>query len=184
MFGKRDPVALAVPVAARHAVAQLAAAIDTLATLDLARLDRDELLTMLGELETQRRRLPVLDHALVGELDQRGVAGDLAARNTRSLLRDVLRLSPEQAKARYDAAIDLGPRRSLTGEALPPLLPAVAAAQAAGSISPAHARVIARAIETLPAAVEREHGPAVETRLVAEALDSTQRCWPHSPAPG
>jgi hypothetical protein len=78
---------------------------------------------MLGELETQRRRLPVLDHALVGELDQRGVAGDLAARNTRSLLRDVLRLSPEQAKARYDAAIDLGPRRSLTGEALPPLLP-------------------------------------------------------------
>jgi Domain of unknown function (DUF222)/HNH endonuclease len=169
MFGKRDPVALAVPVAARHAVAQLAAAIDTLATLDLARLDRDELLTMLGELETQRRRLPVLDHALVGELDQRGVAGDLAARNTRSLLRDVLRLSPEQAKARYDAAIDLGPRRSLTGEALPPLLPAVAAAQAAGSISPAHARVIARAIETLPAAVEREHGPAVETRLVAEA---------------
>jgi hypothetical protein len=151
------------------ALGQLAAAVDTLTNLNLAQLDRDDLFTLLRGLETQRRRLPVLDHALIGELDQRGIAREVAARNTRSLLRDVLRLSPGQAKARYDAAVDLGARRGLTGQARAPLLPAVAAAQATGSISPAHARVIVRAIEKLPAAVQRDHGAAVETRLVAEA---------------
>jgi hypothetical protein len=124
---------------------------------------------LLRGLEVQRRRLPVVDHALVAELDQRGVAGELAARDTKSLLRDVLRLSPRQAKARHAAAVDLGPRRGITGEVLAPLLPAVAAAQAAGTISVEHARVITRVIEALPPAVEAEHGATVEQRLVAEA---------------
>src|SRR5438874_13654216 len=96
------------------ALGHLSAAVDTLVELDLTRLDRDELLMLLRGVEVQRRRLPVLDHALVAELDQRGVAGELATRDTKTLLRDVLRLSPRQAKARYVAAVDLGPRRGLT----------------------------------------------------------------------
>jgi hypothetical protein len=151
------------------ALGQLSAAVDTLIELDLSRLDRDDLLTLLRGLEAQRRRLPMVDHALVAELDQRGVAGELAARDTKTLLRDVLRLSPRQAKARYVAAVDLGPRRGITGEALAPLLLAVAAAQADGTISDEHARVITRVIEQLPPTLEAEHGSAVEARLVAEA---------------
>ena len=88
------------------ALGQLSATVDTLTGLDLTRLHRDDLLELLRGLETQRRRLPVVDHALVAELDQRGVAGELAARDTKTLLRDVLRLTPHQAGARYDAAID------------------------------------------------------------------------------
>jgi hypothetical protein len=148
------------------ALGQLSAAVDTLTGLDLTRLDRDELLRLLRGLEAQRRRLPVVDHALVAELDQRGVAGELAARDTKTLLRDVLRLTPHQAGARYDAAIDLGPRRSLTGETLPPLLPAVAAAQADGAISPGHAKVITGVVEQIRSS---EQVAAVEERLVAEA---------------
>ena len=121
--------------AVEAALGQLSAAVDALTGLDLTRLDRDDLLSLLRGLETQRRRLPVVDHALVAELDQRGVAGELAARDTKTLLRDVLRLSSRQAKARCTAAVDLGPRRGLTGEALAPPLPAVAAAQAHGVIS-------------------------------------------------
>jgi hypothetical protein len=45
----------------------------------------------------------------------------------------------------------------------------VAAAQATGTISDEHARVITRVIEQLPPRLEAEHGPAVEERLVAEA---------------
>jgi hypothetical protein len=151
------------------ALGQLTAAADVLTELDLTRLDRDVLLALLRGLETQRRRLPVVDHALVAGLDQRGVAGELAARDTKTLLRDVLRLTPHQAAARYDAAIDLGPRRGLTGEVLPPLLPAVAAAQADGVVSAEHAAVITRVIEDLPPVMEPEQVAAVEQRLVAEA---------------
>lgn len=58
------------------AVKQLSAAVDPLLELDLPHLDRDQLLDLLRGLEAQRRRLPVLDHALIAELDQRGVAGE------------------------------------------------------------------------------------------------------------
>jgi hypothetical protein len=150
-------------------VKQLAAAVDALLELDLTQLDRDELLELVRGVEVQRRRLPVLDHALIAELDVRGVAGEFAARDTRTLVREVLRLSPREAKARYEAAVDLGPRRSLSGEALPPLLPIVVAAQADGLISAEHARVIGKTIEALPAPVEAEHGAEVEARLVADA---------------
>ena len=148
---------------------QLSDAIDELVALDLGCLDRDELLELLRGLETQRRRLPVVDHRLVAELDERGIAGELCARDTRTLLRDVLRLSPREAKQRVRAAVDLGPRRTVTGEPLGPLFPEVAAAQAAGTISPDHARVVIHAVEKLPAPIEAEHGPAVEARLVSEA---------------
>jgi len=148
------------------ALGQLSATVDTLTGLDLTRLHRDDLLELLRGLETQRRRLPVVDHALVAELDQRRVAGELAARDTKTLLRDVLRLTPHQAGARYDAAIDLGPRRGLTGEALPPLLPVVAAGQADGVLSAEHAKVITGVVEQIRST---EQVAAVEERLVAEA---------------
>jgi hypothetical protein len=82
----------------RHATVlrQLSDAIDELVALELTPLDREELLELLRGLETQRRRLPVIDHRLVAELDERGIAGELCARDTRTLLRDVLRLSPRE----------------------------------------------------------------------------------------
>src|SRR5882757_293682 len=148
---------------------QLSTTVDALIALDLTRLSRDELLELLRGVETQRRRLPVVDHALIAELDHRGAAGELMARDTASLLREVLRVSPREAQARCQAAVDLGPGRTVTGQPQPPLLPVVAAAQADGTISPDHARVIATVISELPKDVEAEHGAAVETRLVAEA---------------
>ena len=69
--------------AVEAALGQLSAAVDVLTELDLTRLGRDELLALLRGMESQRRRLPVVDHALVAELDQRGVAGELAARDTK-----------------------------------------------------------------------------------------------------
>src|SRR6266516_3086872 len=131
--------------AVEHVLAKLADSIDELIGLDLTRLDADELLDLLRGLETQRRRIPVADHRLIAELDERGVAGEFAARDTRTLLRDALRLSPHEAKRR------------------------VAAAQAAGVISDEHARVVIRAIDELPAAVQTKRGTDVEARLVAEA---------------
>ncbi len=67
---------------------QLSDAIDGLAALDLSRLDREELLELLRGLEAQRRRLPVIDHRLVAELDERGIAGELCARDTRRSISD------------------------------------------------------------------------------------------------
>jgi len=85
------------------------------------------------------------------------------------LLRQVLRVTAREAVGRVRAAADLGPRRTLTGDRLPPLFPAVAAAQSAGAISPAHARVITSTVDALPADIQAIHDSAVETFLVEHA---------------
>src|SRR5882757_3127917 len=143
---------------------QLSTTIDALIALDLTRLSRDHLLELLRGVETQRRRLPVVDHALIAELDHRGAAGELMARDTPTLVRDVLRVTPREAQARHEAALDLGPGYSFAGQLRPPLLPVVAAAQAEGAISSEHAKVIRAVIAELPTEVEFEHGAAVEAR--------------------
>ena len=44
----------------------------------------------------------------------------------------------------------LTPRRSLTGESLPPILPATATELAAGAIGPTHLRVITAIMRRIP----------------------------------
>ncbi|HEX2308758.1 MAG TPA: DUF222 domain-containing protein, partial [Jatrophihabitantaceae bacterium] len=129
-----------------EAVAALEAALDQLTGLALYPLTQDELLTLLRRFETFRRRMPAIDHALVGELEARSVAEALGVRNTQAVLRDVLRLLPGEATARVQAARWLGQRETITGEVLEPVFPQVAAAQAVGEVSPEQARVITMSI--------------------------------------
>jgi hypothetical protein len=63
----------------------------------------------------------------------------------------------------------LGARRSFTGELLAPIYAQVAAAQAAGSIGEAAARVVVGMIDTLPDAVRCEQDLACEKLLVEQA---------------
>lgn len=149
--------------------ASLSAAVADLQRADLTALSRDDLLALTRELEAVRRRLDALDHLVIAELDGRGVAHELALRDTETLLGELLRLSPAESSARVAAARHLGPRRDLAGQLLAPLFPVAAAAQAEGSISAAHARVITRLVERLPAHVEREHGAAAEAFLTEQA---------------
>ena len=116
-----------------------------------------------------KNRLAAIDHRLIGDLEQRGTAAERACATTAALLGQLLRLTPGEAAARVKAAQLAGPRQALTGEALAPVFPVVAAAQADGAISPAHARVITHIVFKLPAAVRAEHGAQVEQLLVTHA---------------
>ena len=157
-------------------VETLAAAVDGLLAADLSRLDALGLVDLLRAVEVQVRRLPTVYHRLVAELDARAVGHQMGTCSTTDLLRQVLRVSSGEAAGRVRAAADLGPRRTLTGDRLPPLFPAVATAQTAGTLSPAHARVITTTVDALPAAIDAVHGRAVETFLVEHAthLDPVQ----------
>ena len=112
------------------------------------------MLGLLRELETCNRRLAAVDNRLVAEVESRGLAREHGCRDTVTLLSQLLRITPGKASDRLHAAADLSPRRGLTGEVLPPIFARVAAAQAAGTISAAHARIITHTIDALPAAVQ------------------------------
>jgi hypothetical protein len=150
-------------------VARLSTVVDELQNLDLTSLPGDDVLAVLRDLEVQKRRLAAVDHALINEIDARGLAHERACRNTAALVTQLVRVSPSEATARVRAAADLGPRRGLTGQVLPPVFAQVATAQAVGTISSTHARVVTATIDALPAAVQAEHEEWVQQFLVEQA---------------
>lgn len=157
------------PDGAADPVTMLADAVTVLQRLDLAALGNGQLLELLRQVETQKARLAAIDHALVAEVDQRGVAADHGCRDTAVLLRHTLRIDPGEAAGRVRAARALGPRRGLTGEPLAPVFPTLAAACAAGAVSARHARVITATVDALPSAVAAEHDTRVEAFLTEQA---------------
>src|SRR6478609_839053 len=102
--------------------------------------------------ETQERTNRALMYRMFGQIadppDETAMApmvvNSLAAR---------LRIAPSEAKRRMRVAARIQPRRQLTGPALAPELPLVAAALEAGTIGEDHLRVICRALDTLPSCV-------------------------------
>jgi hypothetical protein len=147
-------------------IAALQVALDGLLAADLIGVGRDELAQAMQDFEAFKRRLSVADHRLVAEVEDRHLAGELCVTSTSVLLQQLLRITPGEAGGRVRAARDLGPRRSLLGEVLPPLFGRVAAAQAAGSISAAHARVIVETVDRIPAALAVEWEGQVQAQLV------------------
>ena len=164
-------VAVLVEDDAYSPVLALTAAVDDLLAMTFTCLPTRELPALAAAVETQLRRLPVFDHALIAEMDRRDLAGEVGARSTAAVLVDALRLTPGEAKTRVTAAENLGPRVGLGGEPLPALFPHLLAAQADGAISVEHARVVVHTIDRLPHALQLDHADAVETVLVAHARD-------------
>jgi hypothetical protein len=80
-----------------------------------------------------------------------------------SALADRLRITRAEASRRIHQAAELGDRKAITGEPLPPLLTATAAAQRDGRIGSAHVAVIRGFVHRLPDFVD------LETRVKAEA---------------
>jgi hypothetical protein len=89
------------------------------------------------------------------------------------VLSNRLRIGRGEARRRLDEADDVGPRTAMTGQWLPPVLPNVGAAQAAGTIGAEHVRIIRRFFADLPTAVDFETRQACEADLARIASQHT-----------
>jgi hypothetical protein len=150
------------------ALAHLAAAREQLRAVDVAALARDELLELMAALETDAWQRASVQHAVVAELEARGVAGELGCASTAVLLSERLRIGRREAAGRVRLAAELGPRRAMAGQPLPARFPQVAAAVDEGAICARHAALICRTIAELPEAAVEQAG-AVEAMLVQHA---------------
>jgi hypothetical protein len=157
------------------AVAALRAAVDGLLGLDLDCLSQDELLTLMRGVETQVGRCAAVDAKLVAESTQRGVSAALRFRGEKWFLADLHRIAVRQAADRLDVADRFATRRTLTGQPLDPKYPTASAAISDGTISLAHAMVIADTVEHLPEPLRAERGVEVEEALTGHAKDTDVR---------
>ena len=150
------------------ALSHLAAAREQLRDVDLPTLGRDELLELLSALEVDARRRATVGYAVVAEVEARGIGAELGCSSTAVLLSERLRIGRREAAGRVRLAVELGPRRAMSGQPSPAKFPLVAAAVAQGAIGDRHAALICRTITDLPDAVLWQAG-AVEATLVEHA---------------
>lgn len=129
----------------------------------------DGLLDALRAAESELRRSYSRMLEVVAKLDAEKVAAVTGFGTTPRLLAGVLNLSKGEAKTRAEQATVLTARRSLIGEPLPPALPATAAELAAGTIGPAHVRVITAVMRRLPDATHPESAAQAEQTLAHAA---------------
>src|SRR5436305_14884980 len=100
---------------AAAAVSLLHDAVDALLALPHERLTDEEEITLAREIETAKRRLVPVDHAVLNQLTARSVPFSNGCRSTGVFLSELLRLSRAEATARVSAAELLGARRTLSG---------------------------------------------------------------------
>jgi Domain of unknown function (DUF222) len=140
----------------------LEADLDRALGLSFDALTTRERLVVLARCEVFRRRLPALEHPLINQISGQADATELGG-TLPSALADRLRITRAEASRRIHEAAALGDRKAITGEPLPPLLTATAAAQRDGRIGSAHVAVIRGFVHRLPDVVD------AETRAQAEA---------------
>jgi Domain of unknown function (DUF222)/HNH endonuclease len=150
------------------ALGHLAAAREQLSALDLTGLSGGQLLDLVAALEIDTRQRAAVTHALIAEVETRGVAAELGYTSTPVLLSERLRIGRWEAAQRVRVAADLAPRRAMSGPPLPARFPKVAAAVAAGTVCTRHAALICRTIAGLPEDA-LDQAEAVETMLIEHA---------------
>jgi hypothetical protein len=125
-------------------------------------LTTPERLRVLERWEQLRRWQPAVEHLLINQLAEQADATELGGKLAPALA-NRLRISRADASRRIHEAADLGERRALNGEPLPPVLPATAEAQRNGDLGPGHVAVMRSFLHRLPDFVD------IETRHQAEA---------------
>ncbi|MEN3320822.1 MAG: hypothetical protein V7643_4224 [Mycobacterium sp.] len=132
-----------------------------------------ELLTVKNRLETVARRQAAVDHRLTQQLTSQASPVELGGKSWTDVLSTRLRIGRSEARRRLDETDDLGPRTAITGEPLQPVLPNVAAAQAAGTIGAEHVSIIRRFLADLPTAVDFETRQGCEATLAGIASENS-----------
>jgi len=137
-----------------HGLALVAAGVAELLTASAGPLGTAELVAGLRGVEAATRRGAAVSHRLLAQCEQQRTATTLGHRSLEVLLRQMLRISAADARARVRAARVCGPRWAVSGEVLGAVHPVTAAAAGAGRIGVEHTRVITQILHRLPARLD------------------------------
>src|SRR3954447_10317697 len=152
-----------------EAVALLRAGVDALLAVPVDGLEAVEFVRVIEAVEVQRRRLEAVDQRLLAGASGAGGGSLFGQPGLAGGVGELLRIDVVEARRRVARAVDLGPRRALTGEALEPILPLAARAAADGELSGAQADVVIQCLEKIPASAPAAAWPVAERVLIEAA---------------
>jgi len=151
-------------------LSRIDADISELLRSDWSRPTDDEVLELLRAADQITRRLAAVDHQLLGQALNRGIADTRGYRDSATLLAQLTASTRSQARARVASAQMFGPRRSLTGEDLGPLLPVAADAARDGLVSAGQATVIAETVRAVPTMDQPKFRDLIDVELTDYAI--------------
>src|ERR1700712_451100 len=154
---------------ASAALVVVAAALDGLLGADLTVPGTGELLDLLRGVERQSRRLAGVSVGVIGQLDQRGLAGPAGQSSTSALVRQVITVGKDESQRRVRLAAGICASVGLTGAAVPARFEVVAEAVADGSVGVRQAELICSTVTHFPVRVPAELRDAAEVFLVEQA---------------
>lgn len=151
------------------AFAALDAAVDVVGALDWESLPIRERLEAMDRLEIVRRKATACSGDVAVSIERAGTA--VLGRPAPTVIADVLRISPAMARRRLRDAGDVAPRTTLTGESLPPALPATAKAWHAGLLDTDHLKAIQNFVRDLPDEIHPDAVGQAEAFLAEKAAE-------------
>ena len=161
-------------------MATLGQSIADLFTLDLTIPGTGGLLDLLQAAEKQSRALHGFTIAIIGQIDERGLAAPTGQTSTATLIGQVINIAPSDATARVALATQTCPTISITGITTDPALPQLAAAIHTGNVSARHAQAIITTFRKMPAHVTTETRESVEKFLVEQATELDPLSFEHT----
>jgi Domain of unknown function (DUF222) len=148
--------------------AALADLITTVESGSLDQLEADEKVAVWKRFETIRNKLSVVDHGLIAAAEAADLPREYCSSTMAQFLVRVLQLSHTEAAARVRAATALGPRTSMLGERLEPLLSGLAALERDGVVSPEKVQIVERAMHKLTRPGLHPEDVAIAEQLLTE----------------
>jgi hypothetical protein len=158
---------IAVPAEVSVALDALDAGNAAISGLNFEMLSPTVRLRVLERMEASRRRQIALSHDVIASLcaeEPAAVGGPI-----HKVIADCLRISCAEARRRAKDAEQLSPRTTLTGQGLPPELPATATVWREGGLDAQHLRVIQAFIRDLPDATPADTVEDAERFLARQA---------------
>lgn len=133
-------------------------------------LTAPEWMALLETGELIARQARVAEPELINHLKARCSDTELGGR-LHTVIADRLHITPAESTRRIHDAAELGPRWALTGEPLPPVLAATAAARRKAGIGEEHIKVIRTFFKKLPASVAPDIREEAEKQLATLAVE-------------
>lgn len=153
-------------------LAALTAAVADLQELPFTALSSAELLDVCSGLQHVRNVIPTVEHPAIAALAEQSTPARVGAKSWPEALRIRLRVSGTETRRRYRDALNFAPRTSISGEPLPPLRAATAAAQAGGWVSADHIEILESFFRKCPSWVDAPTRARFEEKLVAVAAEN------------